>query len=482
MKKVMKVVVVLVFILLIMLIVVMARDAAAETVWTNIAEEVSCREFNCAALDADIIYVGTTNGAYRTEDGGASWERIFTGIGAKDNVRQIRIKSGIVYICTDKGLHMSYDRGKTWKSSTGIASKAQIFSITISSNAMPNMVIATNEGVYESLAGAGNWHRLLYPNNDTNNNTYIEGDAENEAILPQVRAVEFSSKKPECLYIGTEDGAYISEDFGKTLKRLTDEGLTKKKITHLSESRHIDKKLYAIADSHIFFFDTSWHSFEKANSLRDIKSLAFNAKNPGPGLIVAKQGVYKSSEYLSEAKIAEMEAINLLNCFYNEPTVNEVQDAAIRYAEVHPDKILTWRRRASVSAILPRLSFGIDESETNTYEIYTSSTKQYTVEGPPRNSDGWDVTFTWDLGDLIWNSDQTSIDSRSKLMVQLRDDILDEVTSYYFERRKLQIELLEFAPNSKNMRIKKELRIMELTANLDALTGRYFSRKLENHL
>ncbi len=67
---------------------------------------------------------------------------------------------------------------------------------------------------------------------------------------------------------------------------------------------------------------------------------------------------------------------------------------------------------------------------------------------------------------------------QSELMVQLRDDILDEVTSYYYERRRLQIELLEAPPNDTRSRIKKELRVQELSANLDALTGGYFSRQL----
>jgi len=69
--------------------------------------------------------------------------------------------------------------------------------------------------------------------------------------------------------------------------------------------------------------------------------------------------------------------------------------------------------------------------------VYGSSGGSFAV-GP----NDWDVSVTWDLGELIYNGDQTLIDVRSKLMVQLRNDILSEVTSLYFERRKLQIELL----------------------------------------
>ncbi|MCX5687130.1 MAG: hypothetical protein NTV71_00550, partial [Candidatus Omnitrophica bacterium] len=81
--------------------------------------------------------------------------------------------------------------------------------------------------------------------------------------------------------------------------------------------------------------------------------------------------------------------------------------------------------------------------------------------------------------ELIWNNDQTSIDTRSKLMVELRDDIMNEVTRTYFERRRLQIDLLTFPPKDLKLSLEKELRLQELTADIDALTGNYFSRCLQ---
>jgi hypothetical protein len=91
----------------------------------------------------------------------------------------------------------------------------------------------------------------------------------------------------------------------------------------------------------------------------------------------------------------------------------------------------------------------------------------------------WDVTMSWDMGELIWNNDQTSIDTRSKLMVELRGDIMNEVTRTYFERRRLQIDLLASPIQDLKLSLEKELRLQELTADIDALTGGYFSRKLK---
>ena len=62
-------------------------------------------------------------------------------------------------------------------------------------------------------------------------------------------------------------------------------------------------------------------------------------------------------------------------------------------------------------------------------------------------------------------------------MVQLRNDVVDEVTRLYFERRRLQVELLTRQPAEPQPALYKALRIQELTALIDGLTGGYFSQQ-----
>ncbi len=64
-------------------------------------------------------------------------------------------------------------------------------------------------------------------------------------------------------------------------------------------------------------------------------------------------------------------------------------------------------------------------------------------------------------------------------MVQLRDDILDEVTKLYFERLRVKIEISNLDIIDVKKRLEKELRLQELTASIDALTGGYFSEQLK---
>jgi hypothetical protein len=61
-------------------------------------------------------------------------------------------------------------------------------------------------------------------------------------------------------------------------------------------------------------------------------------------------------------------------------------------------------------------------------------------------------------------------------VVQLRNDILDELNKIYFERRKVKMELAHFSQQDPKKDLEKRLRLEELTASLDALTGGYFSQ------
>lgn len=161
-----------------------------------------------------------------------------------------------------------------------------------------------------------------------------------------------------------------------------------------------------------------------------------------------------------------------------EPAICELQCAAIRYAEVEPNKILNWRRQAALKAFMPEVSVGYDTDTYRTIDAYNYGGKTTYAVGPDDGANGWDVSASWDLGDLIYNDDQTSIDSRSKLMVQLRNDVLDQLNAAYFERKKLQKQLDRLSDKTSDAYLEREIKIEELTATIDGLTGGYFSRRL----
>ena len=136
---------------------------------------------------------------------------------------------------------------------------------------------------------------------------------------------------------------------------------------------------------------------------------------------------------------------------------------------------MTSRQRA----IVPSLSVGKSFSTGTTIDIDrggTNDADRYIV-GPSDYSKDLDFDLNWNLSDLIWNSAQTSIDSREKLMVELREDILNEATRLYYERKRAQMEFILQPPQEPLEQGNALIRIEELTALLDSLTGGYFSKE-----
>jgi hypothetical protein len=209
----------------------------------------------------------------------------------------------------------------------------------------------------------------------------------------------------------------------------------------------------------------------------EIKSLVIDSQD---NLYAAcDKGLFKADK----ANFDEISGSNPLALYYkNEPEIKEIQEAAIRYAEVQPEKIERWRKSALKAAWMPQINIGIDRDVSDLWHWETGSTTRVEDDTLIKGCDSieWDVTLSWDLGKLIWNDDQTSIDVRSRLMVQLRNDILDEVTKLYFERIRVKMDLDNITLEDRKKRFEKELKLKELTAYLDALTGGFFSQHTPN--
>jgi hypothetical protein len=175
--------------------------------------------------------------------------------------------------------------------------------------------------------------------------------------------------------------------------------------------------------------------------------------------------------------------------FDHEPTVQQVQRWASDYARVNPELVDRWLRSSVAFAALPRLMV-----EGRVRDGWDQQFKYYTVDGVIDDPDesvfdvlddaGRDqdrtviLRATWDLDNLVMSSERIRVINEAQDVVKLRDKVLDEVTRLYFERRRVQVDLLLSPGRDLSTQTKDYLRLMELTANLDALTGGSFSQAL----
>jgi photosystem II stability/assembly factor-like uncharacterized protein len=426
---------------------------------------------NFVGVQGQAIFVCTGDGVFASADGKSTWKRVFKGIGEKENnVRHIAfLKGKKIYIATGAGLFISNDNGNTWArdniEGAGLSVKWIEFLDDV-------FIVATDKGVYKN-SGKG-WKRTFITRRED-----AEYDANiSDELLKPVNPVNSITAAGDKAFIATDSGIFISVDKGETWEYFIDSGLISLRVKRVL----FKDVLYAVTEKGVFIFSDReglWQDLYKGMATKEVKSIAIDSdKNIWTA---TKKGLYKRKAMVMTELTAynnlEIKKQDILERFKEEPGIEEVQKAAIEYAEVYPDKIKAWRDSANKKAILPNVSVGLDRYVTD-YWHWDSGTNPDTLQ-KGNDTVSWDVTMTWVMSELIWNSDQTSIDTRSKLMVELRDDIMNEVTRTYFERRRLQIEMLASPPQDLKLSIEKELRIQELTADIDGLTGGYFSKQLE---
>jgi hypothetical protein len=88
----------------------------------------------------------------------------------------------------------------------------------------------------------------------------------------------------------------------------------------------------------------------------------------------------------------------------------------------------------------------------------------------------YDVKLSWDLGRLIFDPNELKVSREAQRVSELRDQVLAHVTRLYFERRRLQLLTRLRPPGTVRAALERHLRVAELTAVLEALTGVRFER------
>jgi hypothetical protein len=180
-------------------------------------------------------------------------------------------------------------------------------------------------------------------------------------------------------------------------------------------------------------------------------------------------------------------AAEVLAEFDDEPDVATTQRWASDYAKVQPAMVERWLRSSKGFAALPqiRMSYQVRDDYQNDFRRFDE------FGNPPVSNDGqfFDVQTdadvgqtrviavwaTWDLDKIVMSSEQIRVINEAQDIVKLREKVLSEVTQLYFERRRLQVDVLMNPKSDLVGQVRDELRLRELTANIDAYTGGRFS-------
>lgn len=469
-------------------------------------------ELICMAVhphDANIIFVGTNRGLYEKDIKSGQWKPISGILEEGCRINQILFNSSgtVAYIATDKGLWMLELSTKTCKNIFNKSDESERTCLSVCIFEDDSIFLGTQGGLFLRKKEQGDWIKInspfdtvgivylygvdktayvavksgVFKSEDFGKkwekifNVYSYSEVVEEEInnsgselsdeeFSSVKHITGSSKNPSMLYLATTFGVFLTEDGGRKWERLPLAGLDTANLRLLLLDTGTDY-LYALVKMGAYEYrQEKWKLLFMANDCRQIAQ-----KGPDLMLLTSRDIMeYPISDEKTDIGSDVMSTERLLKSFDNEPSIQEVQQMAIQYGEVSDQKIKDWRRRAELRAILPQVSLDFDRTVTTAL----GATYDRIQVGPM----DWGVNLKWDLADLVYNSEQTSIDTRSKLMAQLRNDILSEATRIYFERRKLQIELSTKKDINLQEELDKKLKLEELTALLDRLTGGQFSK------
>lgn len=440
--------------------------------------------------DPKVIYLATTKGLYVTKDQGEFWQRIFRRPNESANnihwITQDSFNPQKIYIGTDEGLYVSCDLGVDWNKSGGGLPHSGVSSIAVHPSNSYVLYVANTYGLFKSSDMGLSWKRVYVTSaRSTNDENENEEDRDESAGTEEgqtlINCITIDRDSPKKIFIATSEGVYGSTDAGESWSKLPTQGLRSDYVNFIVVAKNEKDALYAATKKGVFEYlpvPERWRQIHQGMTALGVHSLAldmdksqlFAGTNRGIFQTANLSYVKKQNEELDTNKDTNKDVEQTLkNLALCEPTIREVQETALKYAEVvHPERIKTLRKNAKLKALLPDLSIDYDKTIN-----YDSSADRYFV-GPY----DWGFTFSWDIGDLVFSEQVRLIDSNARLMVQLRDDILDEITRLYYERRKLQTELILDPPQTPEQELVKRLRLEELTANIDGLTGGYFSRQI----
>lgn len=451
---------------------------------------VSARGIHDVQIGEDnTVYAATDQGVFEYSINHHQFKEIFTSSDQEEN-RCLSILSDDeeTFLGTAKGIFIKNHEEQHWQKLNGELSRILVRRMEQDERFV---WAASDHDVFEirksDLTTKKIFSSGFHQENDQVNEEVREEDHSANNILAFTHQKELGY-----LFVATGRSIYRSKDQGETWEALPSVELPLNEITsmlvstaHTDPENHLLYSIYIGTRKGVYVFQHErWQPIYQGMEALQVNDLAFVEDTL---TAATENGVYRLKRETTH-QLANTQRVEMVKA--SEPTIQHVHDMAVHYAEVSPDKILKWRALAQKRAWYPKLTISADGGQDRTISdsVYGSSSgggQQFV--GPDDksygNDLGWDVSMSWDLADVIWSDAQTSIDSRAKLMVELRDDILDQVTRLYFERRRVQMELTASGLDE-FMRLDKKMRIEELTALIDALTGGEFSRsiKKENDL
>jgi len=357
-----------------------SRDDGAT--WTYIFGGVNqtgrIHELATHPADPDTIWAATDKGLYvSSHKWGSRWKQLTDANEAGTAVTSVALNHTQsikrIYAGTPSGL-MITEKGKPfWSRATGALGKSPIEDIAIHPSNQRTLFSASGGEVWRSLDRGESWDKVFSLGHSAGLEiSELPGETFPEELQThRINIIRFGKHDPDLIYAGTDEGLYMSRDLGSAWKHVPTPGLLSSKINSLVILPHSDARLIVGTNRGVYAGDVNretWVEFYKGMTARKIRSLALDPSAQTAVWAATENGLfeYEIDRYSDRAILfneiqfngdaALSSPLGVLEAFRHEPSIHQVQKAAIEYAEVQPEKIERWRSSAQWAAWMPRLS------------------------------------------------------------------------------------------------------------------------------
>ena len=412
-------------------------------------------QINSIAVDKNQVYLSTNDGYWVCDkDLGNKCKRLNEGLEPNNLSGNYEVFFSLkadqdLYLATSNGVYVFDNESSHWQRISESIQKLPDGNIDgryLYFDDEQNLWVACGSGIYKSIDKGKSWE---------NKSDGIRKNPEG------FQGAFYLFKTDEVLYVGTESGIYSFNKEKNLWEDLTSGIRTKESTKNVYWLAGLKNKLYAATDEGLF------------TTSNEQRVLSNELQNAG---------------YVLKGKIeASFTGLNDL-----EPSVIEVQKQALKFSSLPTtNDYKRYRLQARLRNLVPRV--GVDLNTTGTSTDYYQSGKGISTGTSLNNDFNADKTMRYQHDgkafkqlSVLWYTDQFVYDdeiryilNQARLTANIKENLLDDVTRIYFQRRRLQLENLISRPNDPVSKLSNELQVAELTGQLDSRTGGWFTKEIE---
>lgn len=429
--------------------------------------------FDVDPQDPNDVLAATADGLRRSRDGGYSWPLVLTGPTPRErsinHLARHPNDPDVIYAGTGRGLQISTDGGGEWEpAGHPFVVASDIRWVDFDRTRRDVFYVGATWGLLRTEDGGKNF-----------------GLAYRSSWPPQslVRQVQIDPHRPEKIWLATADGLMVSEDDGQTFERaggLLFVGTNVKCLSPGTAPGH----MIAVTDTEIWETRDGGQNWQIALFGRvqwKITYGMFEVGRPESMLVLTEAEVLRYGPPRRARPVSEALLDRYRRTVADEASQSRAVTAALKQAGLYrPDRI-RFRRNARWASLLPRVQvlYGWREFKLDADTLELLQTAEDALDATSLRSgsqawDAWAVFGTWDLAPLVFSRSEAPIARVGRTNTYGEWSVRSTVINMYQERRRLLFEAFVDERPDPRAELMRRLRIEELTAHLNAMTGGLF--------